>query len=296
MGETVFLCLFGGVFAIAVLILLDTRRQSTIRTMTKLLEESEPDAILCMQAWGGKYRLEHLNGHQSGWQPMIILVLPTEIRFYPFQRQMDVYDRIPAESVRWFGRPKKYNRYNMNEMWIHYERPDGWHVARIRLYYELMLDFVRALKQILSLDLVTAYRRHRPYIFYGPSEIFPATQDLYGTWELADPMDILLTPMQLVFLRGQQVIKQILLRDIQQIKALHRVDNYDPRGLIRFQVGEESTVFAIRQFEEFADLLATAAKRTLEEPIQRKRKKHADEDDFLEEDGDYIQQVSPNTP
>lgn len=282
-NAAVLLCIVVGVVGIGILLFIDSRRNMAVKAFMKTAEQAETDVVLLMRPWGGQFHLAQINGQRYGWRSMVVAVLPSEIRLYPFPPQLETYERVLADEVRWFGRPKKYNRYGMNELWIYYERKDGWFRVKIKLNYTEMLDFVRALKQILSAELVTAYRRHRPYIFYGPTDVFPAKQDLYGTWELDPKVDLLLTPLHLVFLQGRQTLKLIALRDIQQIQALHRVDDYDARGLVRFEVDAETTAFAIRHFEEVAELLATAAKRTLEEPVQRKRKKHEDDDEYEED-------------
>ncbi len=274
-----------------ILVRVDNRRSAAAKTLLKTARASQENVVLSMQPWGGKYHLEQVNGSRYGWRPLVLLVLTDEIQFYPIGGE--TYDSIRTEDVRWFGRPKKYSRMGMNELWIYYERKEGWHLLKIKLTYENMLSFVRALKKILPEDLVTAYRRRRPYIHYGPVSVEPARQDMYGLWELDAPVDVLLTPLHVVYLRGQQVLKLILLRDIQQIKALRRVDENDPRGLVQFQVGEEHNAFAVRHFEQVAHLLATAAKRTLEEPVQRKRKKHEDDDFDEEEELEAGEEVLP---
>lgn len=265
---------------LGVLMITDSRRTTRAKALLKTVAASEDNVILSLQPWAGKYQLEQINGSRYGWQPLVLFVLDEEIRFYPLSGMS--YDSIRADEVRWFGRPKKYNRIGMNELWIYYERKEGWYLLKLKLIYDNMLSFVRALKQILPDELIIAYRRHRPYIHYGPVTVEPARQDMYGIWELDAPVDVLLTPLHLVFLGGQRVLNRISLKEIQQIKALHRVDEHDTRGLVRFQVGEEPVAFAVRHFEQVANLLATAAKRTLEDPVQRKRKQH-EEDDFEED-------------
>jgi hypothetical protein len=273
--------IFGVLMTLWLLIRADNRRSAIAKTLLKTANTPQENVVLSMQPWRGKYHLEQVNGSRYGWRPLVLLILVDEIQFYPIGGE--TYDSIRVDEVRWFGRPQKYNRTGMNELWIYYERKEGWYLLKVKLDYESMLSVVRALKKILPETLVTAYRRRRPYIHYGPVSVEPARQDLYGLWELDAPLEFLLTPLHVVYLRGQRVLRLIPLHDIQQIKALRRVDEHDPRGLVQFQVGEEPIAFAVRYFEQVAHMLATAAKRTLEEPLQRKRKKQ-DEDDFDEEE------------
>ena len=65
---------------------------------------------------------------------------------------------------------------------------------------------------------------------------------------------------------------------IQDIGALKRMEGGKPEGLIRFFVDNELRAFAIDDYERWAELLATASKRTLEEPVMRKRKSKDDDD------------------
>jgi hypothetical protein len=154
------------------------------------------------------------------------------------------------------------------------------------LYQGLTQDFVRGLKVIASDELVTAYRRRRPYIHVGPVDAHPANQDIHGAWSLDEPVTLYLMPRFLVILRYTTILRKIPLEAIQEIGAFRRLDEPQANGLVRFRAEEETLAFALAQHDEFAVSLADAAKRTLEEPIMQKQKKKYDEEDedFDEDD------------
>jgi hypothetical protein len=143
-----------------------------------------------------------------------------------------------------------------------------------------MRDLVRTLKAITPPELTTAYRRKRPYIHSGPLKAQPATQDIHGAWTLTDAYDLYLTPRFLLILSGETVLRKIPLEAVQEISALRRLDQPKADGLVRFRAGEEPLAFALPQYEAFAQALAEAAKRTLETPLEQKRKGKKDDDDW----------------
>jgi hypothetical protein len=69
------------------------------------------------------------------------------------------------------------------------------------------------------------------------------------------------------------------LATIQNIAALRRMEGGKPDGLVRFKAGETSYAFALDEYESWAADLAEAAKRTLEDPLERKRKSLDDAED-----------------
>ncbi|MBN1563299.1 MAG: hypothetical protein JXA10_05640, partial [Anaerolineae bacterium] len=113
-------------------------------------------------------------------------------------------------------------------------------------------------------------------------------------WELGHTVDLYLTPAFLVVLAGAKVQRIYPLHLIQDIAAVERMDRPRAAGLVRFQIEDERLAFALDRHAEFAEALAEAAKRTLEDPLQWQRKKKKpdelayfdDEDDF-DQDEDY---------
>jgi hypothetical protein len=178
--------------------------------------------------------------------------------------------------MRWFGRPQKYST-GLNDLWLHFEIGDRWHLVKVRLYEGLMRDMVRGLKAIASDELVTAYRRRRPYIHEGPAAAQPATQDIHGAWTLDAPVTLYLMPRFLVILRDTLVLRKIPLEAVQEIGAFRRLDEPQAQGLVRFRAEEETLAFALDKYDGFAASMAEAARRTLEEPVMQKQKKKADD-------------------
>ena len=183
------------------------------------------------------------------------------------------------DQLRWFGRPQKYS-YGYNDIWLHIEQADGWHILKLRLYRDMMLQLVRALKSFASPKLVEAYRRRRPYVHVGPVTAQPATQDIHGAWALDAPVNLFLMPRFLVILQRQTVLRKIPLEAVQQIGALRRLDAPGAQGLVRFRAEEETFAFAVDQHDAFAAALAEAAKRTLEAPLERKQKPRDDDPEY----------------
>src|SRR5690606_14877171 len=184
---------------------------------------------------------------------------------------------VRPENLRWFGRPRKYHP-GTNEIWLDAEIDGEWRLIKVRLTETHMRGLVRALKEIASEEQISAYRRRRPYIHFGPVPAHPATQDMLGAWTLSEPLALYLTPLHLVLLRERQVMRTLPLDQIQNIAAIDRLDAPGEPGLVRFQMGEETLAFSVDKHQRFATLLGEAARRTLEDPVewQRKKKKPGD--------------------
>ncbi len=168
----------------------------------------------------------------------------------------------------------------MNALWLHWETPDGWKLLRVKLWRGSMADCVRLLKSVSPEELVTAYRRRRPYIHCGPEPANPAIQDIHGAWTLEAPLSIYLMPRYLVFLRGQTVLRAIALTNIEEAGTLKRIDQPGADGLLRFRAEQETLAFALRDAEGFAAQLAEAARLNLEVPLGPKRKSDDWDDDL----------------
>ncbi|MDQ7025207.1 MAG: hypothetical protein Q9P44_06570 [Anaerolineae bacterium] len=104
-------------------------------------------------------------------------------------------------------------------------------------------------------------------------------QNLHGAWELEPPVNLYIMPLQLVIFHGEEVYKSFDLTTVQNIAALKRMEGGKPDGLVRFTADEGELAFAMDDYESWASDLAEAAKRRLEDPIERKRKGKEDEDD-----------------
>src|SRR5690606_25972399 len=115
------------------------------------------------------------------WNGCYLTVELTGLHLYPRTRTMDIHVQYPPAALRWFGRPEKY-KPGRNEMWLHFESGGMWHLLKVRAQHYYMQQLVKALKQIATPEQVKAYRRHRPYIHYGPAPAVPSQQDIHGAW------------------------------------------------------------------------------------------------------------------
>lgn len=227
------------------------------------------------------YRIETIGQDSKKWQRGILLVTHKRIAIYPFTA--DKPDKAKAlftvqpHELRGFWRPVKYMP-GENEIWIHAEIDESWHILKLKLYQYDMQTLIRAMKEISTEEQVTAYRRRRPYIHRDLTTAFPATQSLTGAWEIGTALKLYLMPLYLVIFRENRILESIELSKIQDIGALKRMEGGNPAGLIRFFVDNELRAFALDNYESWAEALAEATKRTLEEPVMRKRKSKDDDD------------------
>jgi preprotein translocase subunit Sec61beta len=254
------------------------------RQLIDQLETSE-HPLFGVYADGKKFDITQINGGRTPRLLYVVVVKPGQIGFYTIPRDPKRDFTLTPDELRWFGRPEKYHP-GANEIWLHVERDGGWLVVKARLSQYKMRGLVRAMKEIMPPDLITAYRRQRPYIHYGPVRAQSAAQDMLGAWTLGDPVSLYLMPRFLVKLVGPTVCSLIPLETVQQVSAIQRLDQPGAAGLIRFVVSEEIHAYALDQHESFAAALAEAAKRTLEDPVlwQRKKKKPDEFDDEEEDD------------
>ena len=240
------------------------------------------DPLLVLAPGWVSYRVTTIGAVADHRRRKCVLAITEQgIATYPHQREMTVdYSCLPGE-LRWFGRPVKYH-YGNNEIVIHAEIANQWRVLQLWLGWYDMQKLIRALKAIVTPEQVKAYRRHRPYIHHGPLVVDPAHQTITGSWELAKPVTLYLTPAFLVILDQGRVLRTIPLEQVQRIQAMHRLDAPEANGLVRFQVEGETMAFSTVDHLALAEDLAEAAKRTLEEPVLQKRK--SKEDYYYEEE------------
>ncbi len=268
-----------------------TRRSRKIaeRLAAVVAQGEAPLLTLNTTALAGEVTL--LGGKRTRLRQAILVLTPERCRLFERTPELCETFTFTPDQLRWFGRPRKYSA-GYNDIWLHVERDDGWHLLKLRLYQSDMRNLVRALKQVAPPELVEAYRRRRPYVHRGPIEAQPAAQDIHGAWSLAVPVRLYLMPRCLVILDGQTVLRTIPLEAVQQVGALRRLDAPGARGLVRFRAEEETLAFAVDDHEAVAAALAEAAKRTLEAPLERKQKSRLTDDDPEWEDW----QTEPEMP
>jgi hypothetical protein len=278
MPESVIFIVVGIICLAAVWYLYDTTR--TYMRMGKLRNRlAETNPIFC--DWPIRcQKVDVGEGRHSRLQSSVMAVTAKEISVYPKSRNENEHWTFKTADLRWFGRTDKYT-YAKNEIWLHFETEGRWQTLKVQTYQPSMMALVRALKAVATEEQVIAYRRRRPYIHFGPVSAQPAEQNIHGGWLINDPVKLYLNPVSLVVMEEGTVRRTIPLGDIQKIAALKRLDTPDADGLVRFQVQRETVAFASAVHEDFAKLLALAAKRSLEAPLIEKGKKE-DEDEFEE--------------
>lgn len=220
------------------------------------------------------------------WQRCILFVGHKRLAIYPYPPKPDSAPilNIEPQELRGFWRPLAYHD-KRNELWLHADFVQHWQILKLRAYRSVMYDIVRALKEISSPEQVKAYRRQRPYLHQGPSPVLPAKQSLTGEWELFNPVELYLMPLHLVILKEGIVQRVLDIAAVQSIAALKRMEGGEPVGVLRFSHDGEIFAFATNDYETWANTIAEAAKRSLEEPVMQKAKnKTGDWDDIDEEE------------
>lgn len=234
--------------------------------------------LFSLGPFGCQSSIATLNGESKPWHKCIMALTDQDITVYPLSRKMDEHLRFPLTGLRWFGRPVKYHN-DRNELWLHFDQNSEWTLVKLRMWRHPMQDMIRALKTVTPPELVTAYRRHRPYIHQGPITAQPAAQDIYGAWTLDEPVSLYVMPLYVVILRGTQVLRLLPLERIWQIAALRRLDKPEADGLVSLNFEGEKLAYAIKDYEQVAAAISEAAKRSLEEPVMQKQKKKDEYDD-----------------
>lgn len=218
---------------------------------------------------------------EQKWRRCILFIGHKRLAIYPYPPKADstpIFD-IDPQDLRGFWRPLPYHD-NRNELWIHADSLHHWQILKLRTYRNVMYDIVRALKEISSEEQVKAYRRQRPYPHKGPSVVLPAKQSLTGEWEVFNAVELYLMPLHLVILKDGIVQRVLDVAAVQNIAALKRLEGGEPSGILRFSHDGEIFAFASNDYEDWAKMIAEAAKRSLEEPVMQKTKsKTGDWDD-----------------
>jgi hypothetical protein len=220
----------------------------------------------------------------NGQKACVVIIEQHGLTLYPRGQKLDQALFLPSGTLRWFGRPAKYHP-GQNDLWLHFEIEGAWLLLQLRMSQYQAQKCVRAVKQIATPEQVKAYRRHRPYIHFGPVTAYPATQDLYGEWTVDSiAHDLYVMPNALVIFLADKVVRVLPLEQIQQIEALRRMDAPLADGVVRFKIGaadaaeREKLAFALEAFASLGEALAEAAKRSLEDPVMFKKKKDDDEE------------------
>ncbi|MBI1257439.1 MAG: hypothetical protein GC204_08205 [Chloroflexi bacterium] len=239
-------------------------------------------ALLVLGSYAADCSIQTVGGTDQGWRHAVVALTADGLEIYPRKRGMDETHSFAHSALHWFGRPQKYHN-GRNEIWLHYQTEDQWHLIKLKMSRGAMAEWVRMFKEFATLELITAYRRHRPYVHYGPMRVQPAEEDIYGAWTLQDPVALYVMPMQMVILRETQVLRTIALTQVTQVAAMRRIDKPKADGLVRFSAGEEQLAFACKEHQALGQAVAEAAKSSLEQPLLQKQKGKKDDND---EDGE----------
>lgn len=251
------------------------RRAKAAHALVRRIQQAQ-QPLYCAQTDGIRCQTIAQGKRRSGWQSGVIAVTPGEIAAYALGNDGQPCVSFSPAELCWFGRPRKYSS-GRNEIWLHAERDRRWILLRVRLPRLAMHALVRALKSVATVEQITAYRRRRPYIHYGPVQAHPARQDIHGAWTLAEPLGLYLMPSHIVALSGETTQRVIALETVQNVSAVRRLDRPKAAGLLRFDAQGEPLAFALDHHEAFAAQVAEAARRTLEDPVQWTRKKKKDD-------------------
>ena len=270
LGWIIIIGLIGGIVYLTWRGMRHMRLRREIQAYLEAQVHDDPGMIRFLES-GNRFRIEIINGEKAEADEGVFTLSEQHISIYRFKPRIEEVIRFAPEQIRWFGRPEKYHS-GKNEIWLHVERKRDWVLVRLWMWEGTMHSFVRTLKGLVPPELVTAYRRRRPYIHYGVVEARPAEQDIHGAWALGEAVNLYLMPRYLLVLQGVTVQRVMPLVDVQQIGALRRLDAPQADGLVRFRTPDGETAYAMRPHEAFAQALAEAAKRTLEAPLEQKQK------------------------
>ena len=263
------------------------KRSGRTNRLIESLKQYDP--LYLTDPWKQTYYCVDIVGdNQQKWDSAILLITHKRIALYSFNPNNEGKTKalftIHLHELRGFWQRIVYKN-GETAIWIHAEIGTQWHILKLKPDQYDTPTLIRTLKEISASEQVaTAYHVIRPYAYIddhkGLTTAFSAHQTITGAWELDSPVQLYLMPLFLVILRDNHVQEKIDLSNIQDIGALKRMEGGKPEGLIRFFVDNELRAFAIDDYEQWAELLATASKRTLEEPVMRKRKSKDNDSEF----------------
>lgn len=252
----------------------------------KRLERLRPrNAVLSHKA---SIRLSHPSRPTRRWRKALLFVSNKHIVVYGTHRGDTPLFTCLGHEIEGFWRPRKYED-GINSIEIHANAGGQWTILKVRLTKSRMMALVRALKDLVDDDIERSYRQRRPYIYRPPAPAHLAHQDIYGMWSLDEPITVYLTPATLVFMDADDSVRRVVrLRHMQNIRISKHADADSGEGLVSFYLttSKEDIAFAVKDYEAWAQSIATAARRTLEEPVTRKRKGKARVDDDSDWDND----------
>lgn len=245
--------------------------------MIKRLERLRPRHTRVAQA--AQVRIAHPSAPTRRWSRVLLYVNDEHITIYRRIGTETPIFHCLGHEVKGFWRPRIYQD-GINSIEIHANVGGVWTILKVRLTRSRMMALVRALKTFVDEDAERSYRQRRPYIYRPPAPAQLATQDIYGMWHYEREFNVYLNPASLIFLgEGDTVERVINLRHLQNIRILRSKEDNVERGLVCFRVttpdddsAGEDVAISVDDYSAWAESIALAARRTLEEPITRKRK------------------------
>jgi hypothetical protein len=225
----------------------------------------------------------------------IVAVLPNYVAIYPLTVRMQEAFTFNTDDIRWFSLVRGYSDLE-REIALDLEKDLQWVDLRIRMDKASIKKLTEAMEPIAPNTVLFTRSRRRPNVRPDPVQAWPATQDIHGAWTLDDPVKLCITPLYLVVLRDGYVQNSFLLPALENIRADKRLDNPDAAGLVRFTAADETFAYAVNDYAGFAEALAGAIKRNVEESAGQKQKTQADysveqadldvDDDAIGDDGE----------
>jgi hypothetical protein len=205
----------------------------------------------------------------------IVAVLPGYVAVYPLTIRMREAFTFNTDDIRWFSLVRGYSDLE-REIALDLEKDLQWIDLRIRMDKASIKKLTEAMEPIAPNTVLFTRSRRRPNVRLDPVQAWPATQDIHGAWTLDDPVKLCITPLYLVVLRDGYVQNSFLLTALEDIRADKRLDDPDAAGLVRFTVADATFAYAVNDYAGFAETLAGAIKRNVEESAGQKQKTQAD--------------------
>lgn len=241
---------------------------------------------------------------KGAFQDVILFITDKEVLIYPENGSDETLVTFRSDEIIGYWRPRPYHgdklidmdtgwrsKKGSNEINIHANVNGQWVIIKLWVKQAEAKKIVKRLKGLVSEDILRSYRQRPPYIYHPPSPALLMSEDLYGIWYEDHRFRLYLTPSTLVFLddKDDVIERMIYLRDIQNVRLLQQKGDGDKDGLICFDLENQSEQIAVAVdgSDKWARSIARAARRTLDDPIDRKQKdKKPLDDQWVSDDFD----------
>ena len=187
------------------------------------------------------------------WQPCLVATWENYVGIYPktlLTRQVITFN---SRDLRWIGRVQKVTN-DRDELSFDVQIEFQWYTVTLRLTDDAMHLFEDEILRLRPENITSARHRRRPNIRCGPIDAYPAGGKLTKIWDSAQSMQLYLTPLWLVILGNDIVIREIALDDISDVQV---VDDAQQLTLI---VDDETLTFETPEYRSLGVLLTEAIK------------------------------------